>query len=376
MPFDRTAFAKDLTAWFRTAQRDLPWRHPDHCRDPYRVLVSEFMLQQTTVAAVIPYFLRFTARFPDVRALAEAPEEEVLAHWAGLGYYARARNLQKCARQVLANHGGQFPLGAETIQSLPGIGRYTAGAVASIAQGERAPIVDANVARVLSRICLLEGDLKSTGNQTRLWEESSRLVAEPVARPEELNPALMELGALICTPRNPRCEVCPVAAQCGAYRTGRQNELPHIQARPELTPLHDVCAFVTRESTEGDTEVLLRRRPDEPGIWWRGMWELPRTTVTAGEEAGTALTRLGTELGVPLRAAGKIRTLKHGVTRYAITLECWQVDAEPLRGVEFVETSTLAWVTWEAAKTLPLPSSMKSLLKVLHAGASRQLTLL
>lgn len=375
MPFNRTAFTRDLANWFRTAQRDLPWRHPENARDPYRVLVSEFMLQQTTVAAVIPFFHKFIARFPDVQTLAAAPEEDVLAHWAGLGYYARARNLQRTAREVVDLHGGQFPSNADSIQALPGIGRYTAGAVASIALGERAPIVDANVARVLTRVCLIEGDLKSTANQTRLWEEATRLIREIVAAPAETNPGLMELGALICTPRNPRCEACPVAAHCGAYSSGRQDELPFIPAKKALTPLHDVCAFASKE--EGGTDfVLMRRRPDTPGIWWRGMWELPRTTANAGESAYEALKRLGQELTLQFAPGDKIHSIKHGVTRYTITLDCHEVHVEPLEPGSDVQPSDWQWVDWETALTLPLPSSMRSLLKHLQAKPARQLSLL
>ncbi len=215
------------------------------------------MLQQTTVAAVTPFFERFIKRFPDWKSLAEAPAEEVLAHWAGLGYYARARNLQKCAQSVVEKGG--FPRELSEILSLPGIGRYTAGAVASIAFDVAAPIVDANVARVLARVFALEGSLKNSENQQKLWQEAEILVqsgAKNGVTPSQLNPALMELGALVCTPKNPRCEVCPVEKWCAARRQNRQHELPQRAPRPLLTSVHDVCAFAFRENEAGKRELL------------------------------------------------------------------------------------------------------------------------
>lgn len=372
VPLERSAFVRDLSTWFASAQRDLPWRHPENARDPYRILVSEVMLQQTTVAAVVPYFLKFTSRFPTVHHLAEAPEEEVLAHWAGLGYYARARNLQKCAREVVMKHGGQFPGELEQILGLSGVGRYTAGAVASIAFDHRAPIVDANVARVLSRVFLIEGDLKSTANQKRLWDEAAKLVEQPEATPSQFNPAMMELGALICVPKNPRCEFCPVSVHCDAFRENRQAELPFVAPRAELTPVYDVCAFATRENERGEAEVFLRRRPDEPRLWWRNMWELPRVTRSPEETAEDALVRLGPQLGIALRPQAKLVTVKHGVTRFAITLDCYESEVEAGESPD----DSYGWYSWEAAAVLPMPTSMRRLLKELGQRPSRQLSLL
>jgi A/G-specific adenine glycosylase len=372
VPFERSAFVRDLSNWFASAQRDLPWRHPENARDPYRILVSEVMLQQTTVAAVIPYFLKFTQSFPTVRHLAEASEEEVLAHWAGLGYYARARNLQKCAREVVDKHEGIFPADLEQILGLSGVGRYTAGAVASIAFDRRAPIVDANVARVLSRVFLIEGDLKSTANQKQLWDEAGKLVERPEAVPSQFNPAMMELGALICVPKNPRCEFCPVSAHCGAFREGRQAELPFVAPRVELTPVYDVCAFAVRENSRGEAEVFLRRRPDEPRLWWRGMWELPRVTCSPVEGPEEALARLGVELGIVLRPSEKIATLKHGVTRFAITLDCFEAEVSAPESTD----GSYGWFSWDAAAALPMPTSMRRLLKQLGHRPARQLSLL
>ncbi len=314
------------------------------------------MLQQTTVAAVAPFFERFIARFPDVAVLAAADESDVLAQWAGLGYYARARNLQKAARAIVIEHNSEFPRDFDAILALPGVGRYTAGAVASIAFGARAPIVDANVARVLSRVLPVEGDLKKSAAQTQLWDAAAQIIEVDEVKPREINPALMELGALVCTPKNPKCEDCPVSEFCAARAQGRQNELPVKTPKKAPTLLFDVCAFAQNERGE----VLLRRRPDEAGVWWRGMWELPRTTRTEGETAATALGRLGQELGANWQTSPQARfaTLKHGVTRYQIELECWRVEIENAD-----LNDDLRWFAPEDALKLALPSTMKTLLE-------------
>lgn len=365
-PFQPRDFAVALAFWFEASQRDLPWRHEQNISDPYRILVSEIMLQQTTVAAVTPFFQRFIGSFPDVAALAGAPEEEVLAHWAGLGYYSRARNLHKAAKAVVEKHGGVFPHNFGDILALPGVGRYTAGAVASIALGQRAPIVDANVARVLSRVLGVEGDLKTSKNQARLWEGATQIVEVEEISPREINPAMMELGALICTPKNPSCDLCPVASWCYARDRGMQNEIPFIAPKAQPTPLSDVCAFA--QNSEG--QVLMRRRPDN-AIWWQGMWELPRTTRQEGESSDAALQRLALEIGLKMQVGEELAVLKHGVTRYAITLTCFEAQVETPAPSEAIR-----WCSFEEARTLPLPATMKTLLKTLEKRPARQLRLL
>lgn len=365
--FEPLLFARALVAWFRAAQRAMPWRAEENVGNPYRILVSEVMLQQTTVAAVTPFFERFIARFPTVEALASAAEEDVLACWAGLGYYARARNLQSAARVIVNEHGGEFPADFERILALPGVGRYTAGAVASIAFEQRAPIVDANVARVLARVLLVEGDLKKRDSQQKLWDAATRIVEIEEVAPREVNPALMELGALVCTPRAPRCAVCPVSACCAAFQSGRQDEIPHASPRRAPTLLFDTCAL----GRDPDGRILLRQRPDEPGVWWRGMWELPRTTRRAEETAAEALMRLGEELGVKWKVGGLFSTLKHGVTRFHIELECYEIEVESVAA-----SPTLAWFDLTHARTLALPSTMKTLLQRAENARGGQLSLL
>lgn len=366
--FPYTEFARHLTRWFASAQRDLPWRSAENARDPYRILVSEVMLQQTTVAAVVPFYQRFLARFPDISTLAHAEIEEVLPFWAGLGYYSRARNLHSAARTVVEQHNGQFPTDFEKVLALPGVGPYTAGAVCSIAFDQKTPIVDANIMRVLARVLCLEGDIKSTFNQKRLWQEA-RLLVEASAHPAQFNPALMELGALLCTPRKPECGMCPVAKFCCAFQSQRQAELPQLARPKKKKQMRDLCIFI------GDgREVLLRQRTSEntDKNWWQGMWELPRTTVGDSESTLQALQRLLTELQIEGQIGCKIKTLKHTVTVHDITLECYVIDAKrsQFTGAELFE--------WDELRELAVPSTMKKLLTWLqhHHLQNRQLNLL
>src|SRR6201984_884329 len=206
---DLAEIRKRLLGWFGKYRRELPWRLN---KDPYRIWLSEIMLQQTRVAAVIPYYERFLDRFPDIRALAEAPEEEVLRLWSGLGYYSRARNLQRAARQIVAKHGGQFPRTLDEALALPGIGSYTAAAILSIAFGAKHAVLDGNVARVLARLDAIRGDLRESQRWRELQKTADGLL-EP-KYPGDWNQAIMELGATLCTPRSPQCLLCPVAQYC------------------------------------------------------------------------------------------------------------------------------------------------------------------
>jgi A/G-specific adenine glycosylase len=262
--------ATAVVAHFARVKRDLPWRRT---RDPYAIWVSEIMLQQTRVQTVIPYWERWMTRFPTVSALAGAPLEDVLAAWAGLGYYSRARNLHAGAQAVDARFGGALPTRAAELREVPGIGPYTAGAIASIAFGERSPLVDGNVARVLARVFEIEEDIKSTAGQRALWAAAAELMrALPESAPAgDLNQGLMELGATICAPAQPRCLACPLAKECAAARGGRQDELPVVAARKkaaELPLLERTAVWIE----EAGRIVLARRAPE--GLFG-GLWELP-----------------------------------------------------------------------------------------------------
>jgi A/G-specific adenine glycosylase len=258
----------DLLAWYDRHRRDLPWRTPPGGRpDPYRVWLSEIMLQQTTVVAVAPYFARFTARWPDISALAAASLDEVLREWQGLGYYARARNLHACARAVVARHGGVFPADPAGLRALPGIGVYTAAAIAAIAFDRPVAAIDGNAERVLTRLYALCEPLPAA--KSRLAALGAALV--PPQRPGDFAQALMDLGATICTPRRPRCVLCPWRARCAAAAAGIAESLPARAEKPERPLRHGVAFWLVRP----DGAVLLRRRP-ERGLLG-GMIEIPST---------------------------------------------------------------------------------------------------
>ncbi len=248
-----------LARWFLGNGRDLPWRRTT---DAYAIMVSEFMLQQTQVATVIPYFERWLARFPTFRALAAAEESDVLHAWQGLGYYARARNLHQAAKHVLERHGGALPARIDGIRALPGVGRYTAGAIASFAFDLPAPLVDANVARVLARLLDLREPVDSPSGIAKLWETAEALLPGKGARIH--NSALMELGALLCTPRRPQCLRCPVRPHCAARDP---ESLPVKKPRRKTVALAEDCAWIV-----ADGRVLLEQ---QTGPRWRGLWKLP-----------------------------------------------------------------------------------------------------
>ncbi len=266
--------SRALIEWHgRCGRHDLPWQLD---RNPYRVWVSEIMLQQTQVSTVIPYYERFMQRFPDVGALADAPLDEVLHLWSGLGYYARARNLHRAAIEIRDAHAGRFPESFAAVAALPGIGRSTAGAILALARAERFPILDGNVRRVLARHFGVEGDPGGRDTVTRLWDLSD--ACTPARHVDIYTQAVMDLGATVCSRRNPACDRCPLTATCFAQRTGRQHELPAPRRRPER-PLRRVFMLAAQRS---DGAVLLERRP-ERGIWG-GLWCLPEfDSVTAAE---------------------------------------------------------------------------------------------
>src|SRR6201988_312658 len=230
-------FRKNLLAWFAKFRRDLPWRRS---KDPYRIWLSEIMLQQTRVTAVIPYYEKLLARFPDIQSLAEAPEEEVLRLWSGLGYYSRARNLQKAAQQIVARHDSKFPDRLEEVLALPGIGNYTAAAILSIAYGKKLAVLDGNVARVLARLGAIRGDLRSGKRWQQLQKTADSLLARRA--PGDWNQAMMELGATLCTPRSPQCLLCPVSDFCQARKHGLAGVIPGKRQKRAVVSVHLAAA--------------------------------------------------------------------------------------------------------------------------------------
>jgi A/G-specific adenine glycosylase len=283
-PAWRTRLRRSLLAWYRRNARDLPWRGD---RDPYRVWLSEIMLQQTRVDTVGSYFERFVARFPTISELARASEDEVLSAWQGLGYYRRARQLRAAARILVERHGGRFPDRLQSVLALPGIGRYTAGAILSIARDQAHPAVDGNTTRVVSRLLVLDGS--EADRRARVWEVARVLV--PRRYPGDWNQALMELGALVCTPRNPLCLECPVSELCAARAAGRERMIPPPRRRPVPPSVEVAAAFIHRRGGG----LAMVRRPDTGVLG--GFYELPAVEVPPGREPRAHLASALTSLG-------------------------------------------------------------------------------
>ena len=299
-----------LLPWFDAHHRPLPWRAS---RDPYRVWVSEVMLQQTTVAAVVPYFARFLAAFPTVQALAAADEQQVLKLWEGLGYYRRARHLHAAAKALAAAHPDALPDDPAVWAELPGVGRYILGAVLSQAFGRKLPIVEANSLRVLARVFGYRGDPREGAGKAWVWQAAEEVL--PDERVGDFNQALMELGALVCSPTKPRCAECPLASACVANRDGLQDRIPPPKKAPETVFVREVGVVVWR-----GPKLLLCRRPSDAGRW-QNMWEVPHAEVGGDESDEAAAVRVVRELtGLTVTPGADVAVIKHGVTRYAITL--------------------------------------------------------
>jgi A/G-specific adenine glycosylase len=353
--------APRLLTWFAQHRRDLPWRRD---RDPYRIWVSEVMLQQTQVATVIPFFERFVARFPGLGSLACADEQEVLRLWEGLGYYRRARDLLRAAKQLFAAHGGTFPADAASLVGLPGFGQYTRNAVLSQAFDLRLPIVEANTQRVLSRLFGREEDPRRSGAARRwLWQAAQQIL--PAKRAGEFNQALMELGALVCT-ETPRCDECPLVARCSARQQGRQQQIPARTPPPAVTLVRESAVVVRR-----GTQVLLVQRPATGR--WASLWEFPHAALAEGELHEQAAARLVEELtGVKARLGPEILTLTHGVTRYRITLVCFEAEheSEEFRPGSYVQG---VWVKPEELARYPVSSPQRRLARALAEPGRQRL---
>ncbi|MDQ7028995.1 MAG: A/G-specific adenine glycosylase [Ardenticatenia bacterium] len=327
-----------LLTWYRGVARDLPWRRT---RDPYAIWVSEVMLQQTQVARVVPFYERWMARFPTVMHLAKASLDDVLKLWEGLGYYARARKLHEAARLVVEEHGGQLPASAEALMALPGIGPYTAGAIASIAFGQRAVALDGNGRRVLARLLALDEPINTSRGEHLLREAADRLLPD-AEEAGAWNQALMELGATICRPRAPRCERCPWHDECGARRQGRQHELPRrVPRRPR--PHYQVAAGLI---WNGQGELLIAKRP--PGKMLGGLWEFPGGKCRPDETLEACLRReLHEELGIEVAVGTLAARVEHGYSHFSITLHafhCRHIGGTP----QALHVAEWRWVHPEA----------------------------
>lgn len=332
-------FAGRLLAWYDAHGRhDLPWQHP---RTPYRVWVAEVMLQQTQVGTVIGYYAPFLARFPEVAALAAASLDDVLAAWSGLGYYSRARNLHRAAQQVVSAHGGELPADFDVLSALPGIGRSTAGAILAQAHGQRHPILDGNVRRVLARHAAIDGDPATPAVQRRLWALSRELL--PQARLADYTQALMDLGAGVCTRARPGCTACPLRDDCAALAAGRVAELPAPRAR-RVRPLRRTVMLLARDD---GGRILLQRRP--PTGVWPGLWSLPE---------GADADSVAAAAGVVLAAVAAQARLRHEFTHYSLDIEVHPARAAPAQ----VADAGSAWFHLADALALGLPQPVRRLL--------------
>ncbi len=312
---------RNLRRWYPRHARDLPWRRT---RDPYAIWISEIMLQQTTVAAVIPYYERFLRQFPTIESLAKAPEAQVLRLWEGLGYYSRARNIHRMARQLVDEYDGEFPREVDALMRLPGIGRYTAGAIVSFAFDRPAPIVEANTLRLYSRLMGFAGDPRSTTGQRALWSFAEALVSQ--RSPGRFNQALMELGATVCRPVDPACHACPLRTCCVTAREGTQLLIPRRSTRVPPTRLTEAAVAIRKTDA-----YLLRRCGDDER--WAGMWDFPRFELTetaggtssnryAGKQSAFVCSQLRRMTGVEINDVRHVTTIRHSVTRFRIELLC------------------------------------------------------
>jgi A/G-specific adenine glycosylase len=342
LPVWRRSLAISLLRWFRKSARDLPWRRT---RDLYAIWISEIMLQQTQVATVIPYWERFMSRFPDVQNLAAAREQEVLKLWEGLGYYRRARQLHLAARQIAAQHNGAFPMSLAEVRSLPGIGRYTAGAILSIGLDQRLPILEANTIRVLSRLTGYRGDVGTTAGQRHLWSIAEAIL--PRRQCGAFNQALMELGSEICTPRSAQCNLCPVMELCQAHRDKAVDRIPLPAKRTNYEEANEVAVVIRHRG-----RVLLRQC--QSGERWAGLWDFPRFAAPGEQQNGSLGRHIRSEVrrltGFEIQTKSRLVTIKHGVTRFRITLDCY--EATLLRGARQTTSCQSEPIRWVAPRLL------------------------
>jgi A/G-specific adenine glycosylase len=338
-----------LLDWYGLYRRDLPWRRN---RDPYAIWVSEVMLQQTQAATVTGYYARWMQQFPSVQALAQADEQAVLRVWQGLGYYARARGLLRAARAIVRNHAGRIPESAEALRALPGIGPYAAGAIASIAYDQPEPIVDGNVTRVLCRLFELAGDPTRAPLKRELWQLARALL--PEGRPGDFNQALMELGATLCTPRQPRCRVCPVRPWCAANLHANEHAFPHLSRRVAATSVHMAAALIHRGA-----RALVVQLP-EGATRWAGMWQFPNAELGPNESPEQAARRaVGQAVGLDAQVHDVLAVVRHSVTRYRIRLEAYQCTAAGT--ARPLGCSALKWLSSSELEQVPMPSAHRRL---------------
>jgi A/G-specific adenine glycosylase len=348
-------FAEDLLQWYRREKRDLPWRQTD---DPYKIWVSEIMLQQTRVDTVIPYYHRFLEAFPTVYDLAKAEQRQVLKLWEGLGYYSRGRNLHQAAKTVVSEFNGKVPATHEKISTLKGIGPYTAAAILSIAHQKPYAVVDGNVIRVLTRYYGIKDDIRSAAVKNRVQELADTLI--PENNPGDFNQSVMELGATVCKPQNPECEKCPVSSSCVAYNSAQTDVIPY-KSPAKKVPHHQIGVGLI---VNDNGELLIALRPNDAMLG--GLWEFPGGKKEKSESIKKTVAReLREELGVDVEVLKKYRDLKHAYSHFKITLHaywCKIIDGEPTPN----SSIELKWVSLDEINEYPFPKANKTLIEELQ----------
>jgi len=352
---DLSRLRKLATKWFSENGRNLPWRMTS---DPYAIWVSEIMLQQTQVATVLPYYRRFLESFPDVVSLATAALDDVYRHWAGLGYYRRARQMHEAAKVLQEDHAGIFPTDFQSVHSLPGIGRYTAGAILSFSVDQRQPIVEANTQRLYARLLHLKQETSSKAGQSHLWSLAEQVLPKRKGS-GIINQALMEIGSQVCLPKNPLCLICPLSELCPTFKSGSQATIPVPKRPKEFTDLREVALVIHDKKGR----ILMRRCASEER--WAGLWDFPRFDVTpcettASEEAHVA-TQFRERFGKSVLIGRKIHELKHSVTRYRIVLQGYEAEIDSSARAKWKVDVETVWADAEELSSLALSSSGKRL---------------
>lgn len=362
--------SQHLLDWFRVEARDLPWRHSS---DPYGIWISEIMLQQTQVVKVIDFWNRWMQRFPDVRSVAEAPVEELLNHWQGLGYYRRCRNIHNAARIIIEKHDGRFPDSHDAILTLPGIGKYTAGAIASIAFNQPTPIVDGNVERVLSRVFLLKGDIKSRHNQIKAWDLSQKLVESTSHQVihhgsrthGDFNQSLMELGAMVCTPTNPNCLLCPIRSHCRAFQINSQESLPEKAPKKVYRQLALTAWGIHCPATQ---QILIKQAGDNE--WNAGLWGFP-TQNHEGSQFPPVPDNVS-DLVAPTITLSKpsinlVGTVKHTITHNRLEIQI--ITASPSKPIPPTPISSpFRWIQIPEIHQLPFSALSRKIIQLLSTS--------
>lgn len=347
-----------ILSWFAANARDLPWRKT---YDPYHVWISEIMLQQTQMDRVVDYFSRWINRFPDIASITQASEEEVLKLWEGLGYYSRAKNIMRSANILVEQYGGNLPADHNLLLSLPGIGKYTAGAIMSIAFNDPYPLVDANIERVFARLFNLDKPVKEKNTHAFIWQLAKEMLPKDKAR--DFNQSLMELGALICIAKNPRCKICPIQSDCEAFRLGLVDERPVLQDQPQTIFIEMATGILEHKG-----KLLIQKR--KPHGVWPNLWEFPGGRLEQGETPEMALVReYKEETELTVGNLQKITTVQHSYTIYRVTLHCYFCSlldgrAEPiLHGAQ-----EYRWVKPEELSEYAFPAGHRQLISFLQKG--------